>query len=55
MPAISPLRERELEVDDMDTSAFTDAFDTTTDDALAWVSDNGEFLFDYLRWLLEGL
>ncbi|KEQ02598.1 ABC transporter permease [Pseudorhizobium pelagicum] len=39
----------------MDTSAFTDAFDATTEDVLAWVSDNGEFLFDYLRWLLEGL
>ncbi|MBX5087986.1 ABC transporter permease [Rhizobium lentis] len=39
----------------MDTSAFTDLFDEWTDLALEWVSDNGEFLFDYIRQVLEGL
>ncbi|MDO3436652.1 proline/glycine betaine ABC transporter permease [Rhizobium sp. CBN3] len=39
----------------MDSSAFTDLFDEWTDSALEWVSDNGEFLFDYIRQLLEGL
>ncbi|MBX5151134.1 ABC transporter permease subunit [Rhizobium lentis] len=39
----------------MDSSAFTDLFDEWTDSALEWVSDNGEFLFDYIRQLLVGL
>ncbi|MBY3066042.1 proline/glycine betaine ABC transporter permease [Rhizobium laguerreae] len=39
----------------MDTSAFTDLFDEWTDSALEWVSDNGEFLFDSIRQVLEGL
>lgn len=39
----------------MDTSVFTDLFDEWTDSALEWVSDNGEFLFDYMRQVLEGL
>ncbi|PKA45206.1 ABC transporter permease [Rhizobium sullae] len=39
----------------MDSSGFTNIFDEWTDSALEWVSDNGEFLFDYLRWILEGL
>ncbi|SCW78863.1 glycine betaine/proline transport system permease protein [Rhizobium mongolense subsp. loessense] len=39
----------------MDSSGFTDIFDEWTDSALEWVSDNGEFLFDYVRWVLEGL
>ncbi|ARM92486.1 proline/glycine betaine ABC transporter permease protein (plasmid) [Rhizobium sp. CIAT894] len=39
----------------MDSSAFTDVFDEWTDAALEWVSDNGEFLFDYIRQVLEGL
>lgn len=39
----------------MDSSGFTDIFDECTDSALEWVSDNGEFLFDYVRWVLEGL
>ncbi len=39
----------------MDTSVFTDLFDEWTDAALEWVSDNGEFLFDYIRQVLEGL
>ncbi|PDT10916.1 ABC transporter permease [Rhizobium sp. J15] len=39
----------------MDTSGFTDLFDEWTDTALEWVSDNGEFLFDYIRQVLEGL
>ncbi|OWV72491.1 ABC transporter permease [Rhizobium sp. R339] len=39
----------------MDTSVFTDLFDEWTDTALEWVSDNGEFLFDSIRQVLEGL
>ena len=39
----------------MDISSFTDTFDEWTDAALEWVSDNGETLFDYVRWVLEGL
>lgn len=39
----------------MDSSSFADAFDTTTDAALEWVSDNGGFTFDFLRTVLEGL
>lgn len=38
----------------MDTSVITDAFDTWTDDILAWISDNGEGLFDFIRSVLEG-
>jgi glycine betaine/proline transport system permease protein len=38
----------------MDISAFTDAFDTWTDDALSWVSDHGEWLFEAIRSVLEG-
>ncbi|WP_225039628.1 ABC transporter permease subunit [Rhizobium sp. T1470] len=39
----------------MDISSFTDTFDEWTDAALEWVGDNGESLFDYVRWVLEGL
>lgn len=39
----------------MDSSSFADAFDTTTDAALEWVSDNGGFIFDFFRTILEGL
>ncbi len=39
----------------MDISSFTDTFDEWTDAALEWVSENGESLFDYVRWVLEGL
>jgi glycine betaine/proline transport system permease protein len=39
----------------MDSSSFADAFDTTTDAALEWVSDNGGFIFDFFRTVLEGL
>ncbi|EJJ28177.1 ABC transporter permease [Rhizobium sp. CF142] len=39
----------------MDISSFTDSFDEWTDTALEWVSDNGETLFDSVRWVLEGL
>jgi len=39
----------------MDMSSFTDAFDEWTDTALEWVSENGESLFDSVRWVLEGL
>ncbi|MGO8098160.1 ABC transporter permease [Rhizobium leguminosarum] len=38
----------------MDTSVITDTFDTWTDDALSWISDNGEWLFELLRSVLEG-
>jgi len=38
----------------MDTSFIADTFDTWTDDALGWISDNGEWLFDSLRAVLEG-
>ena len=38
----------------MDTSAIADAFDTTVDDALIWVSDNLAALFDGVRAVLEG-
>lgn len=38
----------------MDISAFPTVFDSTIDNALVWVSDNGEGLFDFLRVLLEG-
>ncbi|AUX77750.1 MULTISPECIES: ABC transporter permease [Sinorhizobium] len=38
----------------MDSSGFADTFDTWTDSALEWLSDNGEFLFDFVRSLLEG-
>ncbi|MBB3462735.1 ABC transporter permease [Rhizobium sp. BK377] len=39
----------------MDVSSFTDMFDEWTDAALEWVSDNGETLFDNIRWVLESL
>ncbi|TBE83071.1 proline/glycine betaine ABC transporter permease (plasmid) [Rhizobium leguminosarum] len=39
----------------MDSSGFTDLFDEWTDSALEWVSDNGEFLFDTIRQVLEAL
>ncbi|MDK4740231.1 ABC transporter permease [Rhizobium sp. LEGMi198b] len=39
----------------MESSGFTDVFDEWTDSALGWVSDNGESLFDNVRWVLEGL
>lgn len=38
----------------MDTSDITDTFDTWTDDTLAWISDNGEGLFEFIRSVLEG-
>ncbi|MGO6971006.1 ABC transporter permease [Rhizobium leguminosarum] len=38
----------------MDTSIITDTFDTWTDDALSWIGDNGEWLFEFLRSVLEG-
>lgn len=38
----------------MDTSVITDTFDSWTDDALGWISDNGEWLFEFLRSVLEG-
>lgn len=38
----------------MDIETITGAFDTWTDDALSWVSDHGEWLFDAIRAVLEG-
>ncbi|MEY9325450.1 ABC transporter permease [Sinorhizobium fredii] len=38
----------------MDTSIIADTFDTWTDDALGWISDNGEWLFEAIRSVLEG-
>lgn len=39
----------------MDASGFRDAFDATTDSALAWLGDNAAGLFDAARAALEGL
>src|SRR3954454_2370567 len=39
----------------MDTSGFTDTFDAYIDEALVWLGDNGEFLFDFMRRMLEGM
>ncbi|MDX8466105.1 ABC transporter permease subunit [Mesorhizobium sp. VK23B] len=38
----------------MDISAITDAFDSGTDTTLGWISDNGDWLFETLRAVLEG-
>ena len=38
----------------MDLSTIPEAFDTAVDDALFWIGDNGESLFDALRAILEG-
>ena len=38
----------------MDTSAIADAFDARVDDTLTWVSDNGAFLFDWIRAVFQG-
>jgi glycine betaine/proline transport system permease protein len=38
----------------MDTFAIADTFDLWVDDALIWISDNGAFLFDWVRAVLEG-
>lgn len=38
----------------MNISDITDAFDTWTDDALGWVNDHGEWLFNFFRAVLEG-
>ncbi|MFB9980822.1 ABC transporter permease [Mesorhizobium kowhaii] len=38
----------------MDISVITDTFDTWTDAALGWINDNGEWLFDFVRAVLEG-
>lgn len=39
----------------MDAPGFKDAFDATTDAALAWLGDNAAALFDAARAALEGL
>jgi glycine betaine/proline transport system permease protein len=44
-----------LEHFEMDTSGFTDTFDAYIDEALVWLGDNGEFLFDFMRQMLEGM
>ncbi len=38
----------------MDISVIADTFDAWTDDALGWISDNGNWIFDPLRAILEG-
>jgi glycine betaine/proline transport system permease protein len=38
----------------MDTTVITDTFDSYTDNTLSWISDNGEWLFDAMRSVLEG-
>ncbi|MBB4570924.1 ABC transporter permease [Rhizobium leucaenae] len=38
----------------MDIAVIADTFDAWTDDALSWISDNGDWLFDPLRAALEG-
>jgi glycine betaine/proline transport system permease protein len=38
----------------MDTATITDIFDEKTDDALGWIGDNGAWLFDSIRAVLEG-
>jgi glycine betaine/proline transport system permease protein len=38
----------------MDTTVITETFDSWTDEALGWISDNGEWLFELLRSILEG-
>lgn len=38
----------------MDISTLPDTFDSAIDDALSWISDNGEGLFDFIRAILEG-
>jgi glycine betaine/proline transport system permease protein len=39
----------------MDSSGFADTFDAVTNAALEWLADHAEFLFDFIRMLLEGL
>ena len=38
----------------MDTSVITDTFDAWTEDGIAWINDNGEWLFDSLQIVLDG-
>lgn len=38
----------------MDISIIAESFDARTEDALGWVSDNGEWLFDFISTVLEG-
>ncbi|RUT99013.1 proline/glycine betaine ABC transporter permease, partial [Mesorhizobium sp. USDA-HM6] len=38
----------------MDISVIADTFDEWTDDTLGWISDNGDWLFDSVRAVLEG-
>lgn len=39
----------------MDVSAFTDAFDSATDNTLSWISDNGQWFFDFIQKVLQGI
>ncbi|MEP7457246.1 proline/glycine betaine ABC transporter permease [Phyllobacterium sp. SB3] len=38
----------------MDTTVIAESFDEWTDNALGWISDNGAWLFDFIRTVLEG-
>lgn len=38
----------------MDISEITDRFDTWTDDMLGWINDHGEWLFNFVRAVLDG-
>ena len=38
----------------MEISDITDAFDAGTDEVLGWISDNGDWLFEFIRSVLEG-
>ncbi|WP_312795070.1 ABC transporter permease [Tianweitania sp.] len=37
----------------MDISVIADTFDMWTDDTLSWISDHGEWLFEFVRMVLE--
>lgn len=39
----------------MVSTGFTDSFDAWTESALAWLSDNAAFVFDFVRAFLEGI
>jgi glycine betaine/proline transport system permease protein len=39
----------------MDSSGFAETFDSTTDDALGWLSDNAQSVFDLVREVLESV
>jgi glycine betaine/proline transport system permease protein len=39
----------------MDSSGFADSFDQATDSALEWLGDNAQFIFDFVRTVLENI